>query len=125
MPTAVAPTANVIEVDGTALAAEIAAQLESAIVTDRLSAPDTFALLFADPTRDILSRAGLEIGKKVAISTTSTTFSPPGRSVSTRPTSRRFPPISRISPKGDTSRPRRPAVSPPCGSSTSSFTPRA
>jgi phage protein D/phage baseplate assembly protein gpV len=77
MPTAVAPTTNVIEVDGTALPPEVAAQLESAIVVDRLTAPDTFSLLFADPGRDILSKAGLEVGKKVVISTSSATSDAP------------------------------------------------
>ena len=31
--------------------------------------PDTFTIVFRDPERDILSRAGLEIGKAVEIST--------------------------------------------------------
>jgi len=72
-----APTTNVVEVDGTALAPEVSAQLESTIVVDRLTSPDTFALLFADPSRDILSRAHLEVGSKVVISTSSATSDSP------------------------------------------------
>jgi hypothetical protein len=44
---------------------------------DRLTMPDTFTLVFRDPDRDILGKAGLEIGKKVKISTASTTGDDP------------------------------------------------
>ena len=67
------PTGSIIEVDGSALGGEVLAQLESVLVADRLSAPDTFALVFRDPERDVLSRAGLEIGKAVVISGASAT----------------------------------------------------
>ena len=48
---------------------DVEGQLESVIVVDRLAMPDTFSLGFRDPGRDILERAGLEIGAKVKIST--------------------------------------------------------
>jgi hypothetical protein len=71
MPSPTASISRVVEIDGAALAPDIEGQLESALVVDRLAMPDTFTLVFRDPTRDLLSRAGLEIGRKVAISTTS------------------------------------------------------
>jgi phage protein D/phage baseplate assembly protein gpV len=58
-----------IEVGGAALQADVEGQLESVLIVDRLSMPDTFSLVFRDPDRDILKRSGLEIGKKVKIST--------------------------------------------------------
>lgn len=62
---------RVVEVDGTKLTDEIEGQLESAVVVDRLAMPDTFTLVFRDPGRDVLERAGIEIGKRVVVSTTS------------------------------------------------------
>jgi len=69
--TALPTTSKVIEVDGSPLSEEILGDLASVIVIDRLAMPDTFAIAFADPNRDILSRAGLEIGKAVEIKTNS------------------------------------------------------
>ena len=40
--------------------------------------PDTFTLVFRDPNRDILGKAGLEIGKKVEISTDARGVDTPG-----------------------------------------------
>ena len=71
MPTSTASIQRIVEIDGTELAADVEGQLESALVVDRLSMPDMFTLVFRDPDRDILGKAGLEIGKKVRISTTS------------------------------------------------------
>src|SRR3990172_1441949 len=71
MPAPTASTSRIVEIDGSELAADIEGQLESALVVDRLAMPDMFTLVFRDPTRDILSRAGIEIGKKVSISTAS------------------------------------------------------
>ena len=62
---------RLIEIDGSKLADDIDGQLESATVVDRLAMPDMFALVFRDPERDVLGRAGLEVGTKVKISTTS------------------------------------------------------
>ena len=62
---------RVIELDGAELPPDVDAQLESALVVDRLTMPDTFTLVFRDPGRDILGRAGLDVGTKVRISTTS------------------------------------------------------
>lgn len=66
---AVASTQRTVKLDGTELTAEIDGALESVLVVDRLAMPDTFTLAFRDPGRDILGRAGIEIGKKVEIST--------------------------------------------------------
>jgi hypothetical protein len=71
MPTATSQ--RIVEVDGSELPADIDGQLESALVVDRLAMPDMFTLIFRDPTRNVLGRAGLGVGKKVKISTTSTT----------------------------------------------------
>jgi Rhs element Vgr protein len=77
MPTSTDSIQRIVEVGGSALAADIEGQLESALVVDRLAMPDMFTLVFRDPTRDILGKAGLEIGKKVKISTTSLTGDDP------------------------------------------------
>jgi len=66
---AVASTQRTVKVDGTELPAEVDGALESVLVVDRLVMPDMFALTFRDPGRDILGKAGLEIGKTVEIST--------------------------------------------------------
>jgi uncharacterized protein involved in type VI secretion and phage assembly len=71
MPTVTASTSRVVELDGSELAPDIDAQLESAVVVDRLTMPDTFTLVFRDPDRDILARAAINVGTKVRISTTS------------------------------------------------------
>jgi phage protein D len=62
---------RVIEIDGSELTADVESQIESVLVVDRLAMPDMFTLVFRDPDRDILGKAGLEIGKKVTISVTS------------------------------------------------------
>ncbi len=77
MPTLSASTQHVIEIEGSELAADVLRQLESALVVDRLSMPDMFVLVFRDPDRDILQRAGLEVGKKVKVSTTGLTGDSP------------------------------------------------
>lgn len=69
MPTAAPATTRRIEIDGSELPADVDGQLDNVLVVDRLAMPDTFTLVFRDPGRDVLGRAGLEIGKKVAIST--------------------------------------------------------
>ncbi len=61
---------RIVEVAGSELPPDIDAQLESALVVDRLAMPDMFTLVFRDPDRDILSRAGFEVGVRVRISTT-------------------------------------------------------
>ena len=77
MPATTASIQRIVEIDGTELAPEVESQLESALVVDRLAMPDMFTLVFRDPTRDILGKAGLEIGKKVRISTTALTGDSP------------------------------------------------
>ena len=77
MPNTTASMQRIVEIDGTELAADIEGQLESTLVVDRLTMPDMFTLVFRDPDRDILGKAGLEIGKKVKISTASTTGDEP------------------------------------------------
>ena len=61
-----------IEIDGSKLPDNVLIHLESTTVIDRLTMPDTFTLVFRDPDRNILSTAGIQIGTKVKISTTST-----------------------------------------------------
>lgn len=58
---------KVIKVEGSDLEPEVANQLESVVVIDRLAMPDTFALVFRDPNRQILDKAGLDIGTKVEV----------------------------------------------------------
>jgi phage protein D len=65
----VASTQRTVKIDGSELTADIDGALESVLVVDRLAMPDMFTLTFRDPGRDILSRAGLEIGKGVEVST--------------------------------------------------------
>ncbi len=77
MPAPTAAIQRIVEVDGTALAADVESQLESVLVVDRMASPDMFTLVFRDPTRDILSQAGLEIGKKVTISAASVSSDTP------------------------------------------------
>ena len=60
-----------VEIEGTPLTAEIDECLQSVTVIDRLAMPDSFILVFRDPARDVLKRAGVEIAAKVRISTTS------------------------------------------------------
>ncbi len=57
-----------ITVDGRPLAEEVLTLLLSASLDSSLHLPDTFALTFADPNRDVLERAGLAIGKTVSVS---------------------------------------------------------
>ena len=61
-----------IEIDGSRLPDNVLIHLESTTVIDRLTMPDTFTLVFRDPDRNILSTAGIQVGTKVVISTTST-----------------------------------------------------
>lgn len=68
---------RIIDIDGSELAADVDRQLESAVVIDRLRLPDTFTLVFRDPTLDILGRAKLKIGARVKVSTASVRGDPP------------------------------------------------
>jgi len=76
MPVATA-VQRVIEVDGSKLDPACEGQLESVLVVDRLAMPDTFTLVFRDPGRDVLARAGLKVGTSVIVSTTSLTTDAP------------------------------------------------
>lgn len=68
MPSVLAsPVAFHIQLDGAALDASVARQLVSAVVVDRLAAPDMVALSFSDPDLDVLSRGGLSIGKALKV----------------------------------------------------------
>jgi phage protein D/phage baseplate assembly protein gpV len=69
--TASVPSTAAVKVDGSDLDPVAQAQMESALVVDRLAMPDMFTLVFRDPDRDILGKAKLEIGKAVEISATS------------------------------------------------------
>lgn len=71
MPETAVAIQRLVEINGAELAPEIDAQLESALVVDRLVMPDMFALVFRDPDRSVLGQAGVEVGSAVKISTTS------------------------------------------------------
>ena len=77
MATSTASTQRIVEIEGAELAPDVERQLESALVVDRLAMPDMFTLVFRDPGRDVLGRAGLEVGRKVRISTTALTGDSP------------------------------------------------
>lgn len=65
-----------IEIDGAAMTDDIDRQLESVVVVDRLTMPDTFSLIFRDPDQGVLKEAHLKIGAKVKISTARGTDAP-------------------------------------------------
>jgi|1186.fasta_scaffold02378_2 phage protein D len=68
---ATVPGTPSIRIDGSDLDTAAVRALESALVVDRLAMPDMFTLVFRDQQRDVLGKAGLEIGKAVEISATS------------------------------------------------------
>lgn len=70
-PTPGAAIQRIVEVDGRELPDDVDAQIERVVVVDRLAMPDMFTIVFRDPERDVLGRAGCEVGKKVTISTAS------------------------------------------------------
>src|ERR1700674_134193 len=57
-----------VEVDGTALPAELEVLLELVAVDDHLHLPDMFLLSFRDAGHDVLQKVGAKIGSKVKIS---------------------------------------------------------
>ncbi|MGB5953226.1 MAG: VgrG-related protein [Ornithinimicrobium sp.] len=57
-----------IEIDGTVLASEVAALLESAIVDDSQRLPDMFTLRFRDAGRQVLSQLNAKIGSTAKVS---------------------------------------------------------
>ncbi|WP_412542704.1 VgrG-related protein [Longispora sp. K20-0274] len=57
----------VVEVEGTALAADVATMLSYAYVDDSRNLPDLFVLRFRDPQHLVLGKAGFAIGAKVAL----------------------------------------------------------
>ena len=69
--TATVPSTAAVKVDGSDLDSSAVAAIESALVVDRLAMPDTFTIVFRDTERDLLSKAGLEIGKSIEISASS------------------------------------------------------
>ena len=66
-----------IQIDGTALAGDIDAQIDRVVVTNRLTMADMFVIAFRDPEKEILKRAGCDIGKRVTISSGATTQDAP------------------------------------------------
>ncbi len=56
-----------VEIDGTALSAELEVLLEHVVVDDHLHTPDMFEVRFRDAERQVLSDAKLKIGSKVKI----------------------------------------------------------
>lgn len=63
-----ASTAFLVEIDGTALPADLQALLVSALVDDSLRLPDLFMLRFRDPDRIVLGKANVKVGSKARIS---------------------------------------------------------
>lgn len=59
-----------VEIDGSALSAELLPVLEQVVVDDHLHLPDTFVLSFRDLDRKVLSQAKIKIGCQVKISGT-------------------------------------------------------
>ncbi len=57
-----------VDVDGTALPADLEGLLESAIVDDSLRLPDLFMLRFRDSDRGVLSKSGIKVGSVVSVS---------------------------------------------------------
>lgn len=74
---ATATSQRKIEIDGAKLGDDLDAQIESVVVTDRMAMADTFVITFRDPGKTILKDAGCQIGKRVTISTASTTEDAP------------------------------------------------
>jgi phage protein D/phage baseplate assembly protein gpV len=56
-----------IEIDGNVLPSEFELRLERAVVDDHTLLPDMFTLRFRDPDRDVVEKAGFEIGATVRI----------------------------------------------------------
>ena len=56
-----------VEIDGSALSAELEALLEQVIVDDHLHTPDMFEVRFRDAERGVLSQARLKIGSKLMV----------------------------------------------------------
>jgi phage protein D len=77
MPSETASIERLVEINGVQLPSDVESQLESVVVMDRLAMPDTFTLVFRDTERDVLKRAGIDIGKPVVISATSLTGDAP------------------------------------------------
>lgn len=61
----------VVEIDGSALAADVAPMLLSAYVDDSLRLPDLFVLRFRDSERMVVSKSGVKIGSTMKISVAS------------------------------------------------------
>ncbi|HEX2299399.1 MAG TPA: VgrG-related protein, partial [Pseudonocardiaceae bacterium] len=60
-------SALVVEVEGTPLRPEVAVALTYGYVDDSRVLPDAFVLRFRDPGRNVLEKAGIKIGAKVAL----------------------------------------------------------
>src|SRR4051794_16520619 len=69
--TASVPSTAAVKVDGSDLDPAAVSAMESALVVDRMAMPDMFTLVFRDRDRDVLGKAGMDIGKAVEISATS------------------------------------------------------
>ena len=69
---------RVIEIDGSELEEDVNNQLERVVVVDRLRMPDSCELVFRDPARNVLERAGAEIGAKIKVSTSEPGADSPG-----------------------------------------------
>jgi phage protein D len=63
-------TKRTISVNGSDLSSEVDRQIATVTVIDRLRMPDSFIIVFRDPTNGILDKAHLKIGALVKIKTT-------------------------------------------------------
>ncbi|HEY4189964.1 MAG TPA: VgrG-related protein [Candidatus Limnocylindrales bacterium] len=68
MPATTSATQYTIEIEGSELADDVKAQVESVLVVDRMAMPDTFTVVFRDPDCNVVGRAGIEVGNAVKIS---------------------------------------------------------
>jgi phage protein D len=66
-----------VEIEGTALPADIEPFLSSAYVDDSLHLPDLFVLRFRDPDRAVLGKTGLAVGANVRVLVTTADSKPP------------------------------------------------
>ena len=68
-----------VEIDGTALPADIAPLLIAALVDDSQKYPDLFELRFRDPAHLVLPKSGAKVGSAVKISVSTGDSKAPAR----------------------------------------------
>jgi phage protein D len=75
-------TKRTISIDGVELKPEVDKQVASVTVVDRLRMPDSFVIVFRDPTSGILKKAKAKIGALVKIETTAPGYDKPNPLIS-------------------------------------------